>query len=79
MGGRPEVALSFIGFPNDKLPLSMLEEVMQGLRDACARASCAIVGGHKVVRDNLDTLYAAIDDGVASAVRYAEQLAPELR
>ncbi len=48
MGGRPEVALSFIGFPNDKLPLSVLEEVLQGVREACARASCAVVGGHTI-------------------------------
>jgi selenide,water dikinase len=48
MGGRPEVALSFVGFPNDKLPLSALEEVLQGVRDACARASCAVVGGHTI-------------------------------
>ncbi len=28
MGGRPEVALSFVGFPTDKLPLAALSEVM---------------------------------------------------
>ncbi|MBI4956913.1 MAG: selenide, water dikinase SelD [Myxococcales bacterium] len=46
MGGRPEVALSFIGLPNDKLGLEVLAEVMAGLDEACARARCAIVGGH---------------------------------
>ena len=48
MGGKPQVALSFIGFPNDRLPLSVLEEVMAGVREACARARCAIVGGHTI-------------------------------
>jgi selenide,water dikinase len=48
MGGRPEVALSFVGFPSDKLPLETLTEVLQGVRDACARARCAVVGGHTV-------------------------------
>lgn len=46
MGGRPEVALTFVGFPNDRLPLATLTEILQGVREACARAGCAVVGGH---------------------------------
>lgn len=46
MGGRPEVALSFAGIPTDKLPLEVLGEVLRGLQETCARAGCAIVGGH---------------------------------
>ncbi len=49
MGGRPELALSFVGFPSDKLPIEVLAEILQGMRDTCARARCAIVGGHTVV------------------------------
>jgi selenide,water dikinase len=48
MGGKPEVALSFIGFPNDQLPADTLVEIARGLHDSCARAGCAIVGGHTV-------------------------------
>ena len=48
MGGRPEVALSFVGFPTDKLPLDVLAEVLAGMNDACARAQTAIVGGHTI-------------------------------
>ena len=48
MGGRPEVALAFVGFPTDKLPLASLSEVMAGIHDACARAKTAIVGGHTI-------------------------------
>ena len=47
-GGRPELALSFVGFPNDKLPLGVLAEVLAGMGDACARAHTAIVGGHTI-------------------------------
>lgn len=46
MGGRPEVALSFAGVPTDKVPLEVLGEILRGLQEACARARCAIVGGH---------------------------------
>ena len=49
MGGRPELALSFVGFPSDKLPIEVLAEILQGMRDTCARARCAIVGGHTLV------------------------------
>lgn len=48
MGGVPELALSFVGFPTDKLPLAMLGEVLAGMQEACARAGCAIVGGHTI-------------------------------
>ncbi len=48
MGGRPEVALSFVGFPTDKLSLDVLHEVLAGMAAVCARAGCAIVGGHTI-------------------------------
>ncbi len=48
MGGRPEVALSFVGFPTDKLSLDVLAEILAGMRAVCARAGCAIVGGHTI-------------------------------
>lgn len=49
MGGVPEVALSFVGFPSDKLPLEVLREIILGLTRMCQRARCAIVGGHTIV------------------------------
>src|SRR5262245_20210712 len=48
MGGAPPVALTFLAFPSDTLPLSVLEEILSGVQEACARARCAIVGGHTV-------------------------------
>jgi selenide,water dikinase len=48
MGGRPEVALSFIGFPTDKLPLEALAEVLAGMNDAVLRAGAVIAGGHTI-------------------------------
>jgi selenide,water dikinase len=48
MGGRPEVGLSFVGFPTDKLPLDVLSEVIAGMQEIAARARCAIVGGHTI-------------------------------
>ena len=53
MGGLPEVALSFVGFPTgaelDADPLEVLRAVLAGLAKQAVAASCAIVGGHTIV------------------------------
>jgi len=48
MGGRPLWALNLTFFPDDKLPLEVLEAIQHGGFRACARAGVAIVGGHTV-------------------------------
>jgi selenide, water dikinase len=48
MGGGAELALAFVGFPSDKLPLEVLGEILAGLGDAAARGRCTIVGGHTI-------------------------------
>lgn len=48
MGGRPLYALSLVFFPDDRLPLAILREIMRGAAELCARAGVAIVGGHSV-------------------------------
>lgn len=48
MGGEPQAALAICGFPADRLPLKILEEIFRGGRDKAAEAGCAIVGGHTV-------------------------------
>lgn len=48
MGGEPQVALAVCGFPPDRLPLDALERIFRGARDQCARAGCAVVGGHTI-------------------------------
>ena len=53
MGGEPMVALAVAGFPDDKLPKSVLERIFRGGRDKCAEAGCAIVGGHTVLDPEL--------------------------
>lgn len=48
MGGRPRFALNLVFFPDDKLPLSVLREILAGGARACARAGTRVVGGHSV-------------------------------
>jgi selenide,water dikinase len=48
MGARPLFALNVVNFPRDTLPLSVLEQVIQGGAAKVAEAGVAILGGHSV-------------------------------
>jgi selenide,water dikinase len=48
MGGRPLYALNLVFFPDDKLPLEILKEIMLGAAATCQEAGVPIVGGHTV-------------------------------
>ena len=49
MGGRPQVALSLCGFPDELVSKERLGEILKGSRDKAAEAGVAIVGGHTVI------------------------------
>jgi cysteine desulfurase len=48
MGGKPVFALSIVGFPSNRLPMSVLEAILAGARAKVEEAGIAIVGGHTV-------------------------------
>ena len=48
MGAEPRFALSIVGFPSNRLPLSVLEEILKGGREVADRAGIPILGGHTV-------------------------------
>ena len=48
MGGRPIAMLSIVGFPRDKLPMSVLGEVLRGGAEKAQEAGVSVVGGHSV-------------------------------
>src|SRR6185295_11111914 len=48
MGGEPRWALNLVFFPDDQLPLSVLNQILEGGARACAEAGVAIVGGHSL-------------------------------
>lgn len=48
MGGRPITALNIVAFPDHKLPLETLSEILRGGADKAAEAGAAILGGHSV-------------------------------
>jgi cysteine desulfurase NifS/selenium donor protein len=51
MGGKPLFALSIVGFPEKRLPLQVLEEILRGAHDKAKEAGLGILGGH-TVEDN---------------------------
>lgn len=48
MGGRPVMALNLVGFPNQSLPLSVLETILKGGANKAAEAGVTIAGGHSI-------------------------------
>ena len=48
MGGKPLTALNLVGFPDAKLSVDVLAEILRGAADKAAEAGIAIVGGHTI-------------------------------
>ena len=48
MGARPVFALNIAAFPVNRLPLSVLEDIMRGASDKAAEAGMSILGGHSI-------------------------------
>src|SRR5688572_6942719 len=53
MGGEPLTALSIVGFPRDKLPLTVLTEILRGGQEKVREAGAFIVGGHTVIDEEI--------------------------
>jgi len=48
MGGKPIMALAILGMPVDKMPASMVREILRGGQAMCAEAGIPIAGGHSI-------------------------------
>jgi selenide,water dikinase len=51
MGATPVLGLAIAGFPTDKLPLDVLEDILRGGADKAAEAGFSIGGGHTIIDD----------------------------
>jgi selenide,water dikinase len=49
MGGQPLTALNIVAFPNDKLPLAILTDILRGGLDKVHEAGAHIIGGHTIL------------------------------
>jgi selenium donor protein len=48
MGAHPLFGLNIVGFPSNRLPMRVLEQILQGALDKAAEAGISIIGGHTV-------------------------------
>ncbi|MES2646845.1 MAG: selenide, water dikinase SelD [Bacteroidota bacterium] len=48
MGGQPIVAIAILGWPVDKLPAAIAQQVIEGARSICAEAGISLAGGHSI-------------------------------
>ncbi|MEO7265945.1 MAG: selenide, water dikinase SelD [Ferruginibacter sp.] len=55
MGGIPLMAIAILGWPIEKLPATLAQQVLEGARDVCAKAGIPLAGGHSV--DSAEPLF----------------------
>jgi selenide, water dikinase len=48
MGGQPRTALNLVGYPDDKISLDWLGDILRGGAERCHAAGAVILGGHTV-------------------------------
>lgn len=48
MGAKPVFALNIVGFPEESLPMEVLEQILLGAQDKTHEAGIPILGGHSV-------------------------------
>ncbi len=48
MGARPLFALNIVGFPDARLPMQVLKDILRGASDKAAEAGIFVLGGHTV-------------------------------
>lgn len=48
MGGKPIMAIAIFGWPLDKLPAKVGQQVIEGGRQACKDAGMSLAGGHSI-------------------------------
>jgi len=62
MGGTPLFALALVGMPVDKLPLSTIRKVLEGVESVFAKAGIPVAGGHTI--DSVEPIYGLVAIGV---------------
>lgn len=62
MGAKPVFGLNIAAFPEDALPLSVLEQILKGAQDKAAEAGISILGGHTI--EDPEPKYGMVVSGV---------------
>ncbi len=67
MGARPLFALNVVGFPSNRLPMQVLEQILRGALDKAAEAGVSVIGGHTV--DDTEPKFGLAVTGVVHPAR----------
>ena len=62
MGGKPLFALNVVGFPSRRLPIEVLEKILEGANSKAKEAGISIIGGHTV--DDTEPKYGLAVTGI---------------
>lgn len=63
MGGNPIFALAILGWPVEKLPTELANEVMRGAKEICDEAKIPIAGGHTI--DSPEPIFGLAVNGIS--------------
>jgi len=64
MGGRPLMAIAILGWPVDKLPVVLAQQVLEGARAVCADAGIPLAGGHSI--DSTEPMFGLAVNGLCT-------------
>jgi cysteine desulfurase NifS/selenium donor protein len=65
MGGKPLFALNVVGFPSNRLPIEVLEKILEGANSKSREAGISIIGGHTV--DDMEPKYGLAVTGMVES------------
>ncbi len=64
MGGRPIMAIAILGWPVNKLPVTVAQQVLEGARAVCAEVGIPLAGGHSI--DTPEPLFGLAVNGLCN-------------
>lgn len=62
MGGRPLMAIAILGWPVEKLPVELAQQVIEGGRMTCNEAGIPLAGGHSI--DSAEPIFGLAVSGI---------------
>src|SRR5687768_8022958 len=75
MGARPILALAVVGMPLEKLPIAVIQKILEGGESVCAAAGIPIAGGHSI--DTLEPIYGLVALGLVHPAKVKRNAAGE--
>ena len=64
MGGKPLMAIAILGWPVEKLPTNLAQQILDGAREVCLAAGIPLAGGHSI--DTLEPMFGLSVTGTAN-------------